>query len=452
MKLYLVNAENIYFSQTKEYFREIVSSYDNGNYRSAMVMLYSTIVCDLLLKLKELSEVYNDQKAENLLAEINAERKQAGNSSWEWKLIKAIREKTELLSDESYAMIDHIYDLRNFSAHPALTEDYELISPSAEMTVAYIKKALDDIFVKPSVFAQNIIDRMSDDIAARKEQYQNDFEAFEQYLDKVYFQRMSSKMINQVFRAFWKFTFKKYEGDDFKKNRFINRRTIEAMLNKHYLELCEYICQDQAFFTIAANSNCTGSATILCAYFPQVYYSLDETVKHQLREFKEQNVEIIQWFISGDIENHLANLEIKADSFHKNIFVILEKICRKQGKPELFRRFLIKHYSQSKTYNSAKNRFDNIIEPNLHKFSKEDFVLLIQAINENNQIYNYCFQQSRNDRLLDVARPVLPKDFDYSIYENFVYTEVPIENGKTDEDEELEETEFETPLNCELPF
>lgn len=56
MKLYLMNAENIYFPQIKEYYREIVSSYDNGNYRSAMVMLYSTIVCDLLLKLKELSE------------------------------------------------------------------------------------------------------------------------------------------------------------------------------------------------------------------------------------------------------------------------------------------------------------------------------------------------------------------------------------------------------------
>ena len=50
MKLYLMNAENIYFPQIKEYYREIVSSYDNGNYRSAMVMLYSTIVCDLLLK------------------------------------------------------------------------------------------------------------------------------------------------------------------------------------------------------------------------------------------------------------------------------------------------------------------------------------------------------------------------------------------------------------------
>lgn len=81
MKLYLVDAENIYFSQIRNYFKEIISSYDNENYRSAMVMLYSTIICDLLLKLKELSDVYNDSTAESLLNEINKERIRAGDSS-----------------------------------------------------------------------------------------------------------------------------------------------------------------------------------------------------------------------------------------------------------------------------------------------------------------------------------------------------------------------------------
>lgn len=69
-------------------------------------MLYSTIVCDLLLKLKELSDVYNDKKAEKILKDINEERKKKGNSAWEWDLIETIRERTELLSDESYAMIE----------------------------------------------------------------------------------------------------------------------------------------------------------------------------------------------------------------------------------------------------------------------------------------------------------------------------------------------------------
>lgn len=146
MKLYLVDADNIYFPQIKEYFREIISSYDNGNYRSAMVMLYSTIVCDMLLKLKELTDVYSDEKAERILDETNQQRKKANNSSWEWELIEKVWKQTELLSDEAFAILQHIYSLRNFSAHPAMTDEYELIAPTAEITVAYIKKALDLFF------------------------------------------------------------------------------------------------------------------------------------------------------------------------------------------------------------------------------------------------------------------------------------------------------------------
>lgn len=423
MKLYLVNAENIYFPQIKDYFREIISSYDNGNYRSAMVMLYSTIVCDLILKLKELSDVYNDAKAEKLLEEINRERKQSCNSTWEWKLIEAIRERTELLSDESYAMIEHIYDLRNFSAHPALNEDYELISPTPEMTVAYIKKALDDIFIRPSVFAESIVNRMSDDIAERKEQYQSDFEAFELYLNKVYFQRMSTKMVNQVFKAFWKFTFIKEEDEPFEKNRHINRKLLEAMLNKYHGELCDYIEQNSAYFTVSANPSCMRNVCVVLAYFPNVYNKLDETVKDQIEGFVERDIIIIKWFESGNLESHLNGLRIRHDVVSPKILKILEKICKKQGQPNLFVKFLIDHYSLSNSYASARDRFDAMIEPYLKEFCQNDFIRLIQMINDNDQIYNYSGQKSRNDKILDIARPILPINFDFSCYENFKFTE-----------------------------
>ena len=38
---YLPEIDEIYFSKTKEYFEEVISSYSIGNYRSATVMLYS---------------------------------------------------------------------------------------------------------------------------------------------------------------------------------------------------------------------------------------------------------------------------------------------------------------------------------------------------------------------------------------------------------------------------
>ena len=38
-----VNNEN-----SKEYLREVISSYNNGSYRSAIVVLYTTVIYDLL--------------------------------------------------------------------------------------------------------------------------------------------------------------------------------------------------------------------------------------------------------------------------------------------------------------------------------------------------------------------------------------------------------------------
>ncbi len=55
--IYLPDSDSIYFAKTKEYFNEVISSYANGNYRSAVVMLYSVAVCDLLFKLKELCDI-----------------------------------------------------------------------------------------------------------------------------------------------------------------------------------------------------------------------------------------------------------------------------------------------------------------------------------------------------------------------------------------------------------
>jgi len=442
MKLYLVNAENIYFQQIKNYFREIISSYDNGNYRSAAVMLYSTIICDLLLKLKELSEVYSDNKAEEILNEINKQRKEANNSSWEWNLIKKIRSQTELLNDESYTMLEHIYDLRNFSAHPALNEDYELISPTPEMTVAYIKKALDDILTKPSVFAQNIVDRMSNDIAAKKEIYYNDIEAFNIYLNKVYFQRMSEKMINQVFKAFWKFTFIKIDEEIYTKNRYINRKTLEAMLDEHCDYICKYIGENTSYFTVSQDIKCLLHVCILLAYFPQVYVQLELSTKHQIDCFNEKDIGIIKWFVADNLEQHVSTFTSDTNKLPKKLLDILNIICKAQGQPELFTKFLINHYAKSDSYSDARDRFDGVISTYLDLFNSNDFIELIDTINSNRQIYDYGWQRARNDMILQYAIPKLPANFDLDRYEHFEYTKQDDAVGQ-EEQKEQEELVFE---------
>ena len=453
MKLYLVDSENIYFPQIKEYFKEIISSYDNENYRSAMVMLYSTIVCDLMLKLKELSDVYSDEKAEKILNEINEKRKtNSKDSSWEWELITRIHKETELLTLESYSAISHIYDLRNLSAHPAMREDYELISPSRELTIAYIKKALEDIFIKPSVFVNNIVDRMSNDIATKKELYKDDYESFDKYLNKVYFDRMSTKMVTQVFKAFWKFTLKKTDEEIYEQNRKINYAVLKSMLSKYYDLICEYIKENHSYFTIAQDSKCLTTICLLASLYPNVYHSLDETVKKQIEKFDEDKIYLIKWYTSNSLEEHMNTLKTKRlRSLKKYQTDALKRICDYQGSPKLFIDFLINYYSKSDSYSSAKYRFDTILQYYLDLFDLNDFVALLEVINTNNQIYNYISQRSRNNKILEILSDVIPPDFNFDIYENFEFTKPKDEEEETQEETESN-TDTEIESDDELPF
>ena len=137
----LQDEDQIYFKKTRDYFREVLSDYSNGNYRSAVVMLYSVTICDLLLKLQELNEVYNDGIASSILKDVNKERinpSGKSKSSWEKQLIDRIYNETKMLDLQAYTEINHLYDHRNFSAHPALNENYELIIPSRDITIAHI--------------------------------------------------------------------------------------------------------------------------------------------------------------------------------------------------------------------------------------------------------------------------------------------------------------------------
>ena len=71
----LQEIDKIYSPKSKEYFKEVVSSYTIGNYRSAIVMLYTVCLCDLIYKLQELRDVYDDRIAKNIIEAIDKERR-----------------------------------------------------------------------------------------------------------------------------------------------------------------------------------------------------------------------------------------------------------------------------------------------------------------------------------------------------------------------------------------
>ena len=99
MSIYFPESEDIYFSKTKEYFQEVISSYSNGNYRSAIVMLYTVAICDMLFKLQELKDMFNDTIAGQILAEVEKCRNENDNKSksrWEKEFVDNVYKKTDL--------------------------------------------------------------------------------------------------------------------------------------------------------------------------------------------------------------------------------------------------------------------------------------------------------------------------------------------------------------------
>ena len=88
--------ERIVDYRTKRYFAEVYVCYTAGNYRSAVVTLWSVVVTDILFKLDQLKGAYGDPTAKAILSEIsNLRRKNHKSPEWETELVKKIESRTD---------------------------------------------------------------------------------------------------------------------------------------------------------------------------------------------------------------------------------------------------------------------------------------------------------------------------------------------------------------------
>jgi len=74
-----------------------LSSFINGNYRSAIVMLWTVVVADLIYKLQVLRDLYADTVAGNILTEIeNRQTANPTNPEWEIYLIDEVKSRFQI--------------------------------------------------------------------------------------------------------------------------------------------------------------------------------------------------------------------------------------------------------------------------------------------------------------------------------------------------------------------
>lgn len=448
MSVYFSELEEIYFLETKEYFQEVISSYSIGNYRSATVMLYSVAICDILLKLRELKDMYNDTVAEKILNEIEKSRNSHDNKSksrWEKELVDQIFKETELLDLEAYTNLNHLYDYRNFSAHPALNDNYELIAPSKETTIANIKNILKDILIKPPVFIKNIVNTLTEDLKYKKDLYKNEYSKLVIYLNNKYFSKMSNSMKLVTLKSFWKFCFCLPDDEECQNNLVINRKALEILISSFQQEAVNYIKEKKHLFTVANNESSQMNLVILLSRFPILYNELYSDTKLQVDAIikKDNRAKSIAWFKYKSTEEHLSSLK-------SNPIIKLEANAIKRmvshysdvGEMTKLIDFFIWYYGKSHNYDSADSRFKLVIEPYLDGMSAIQFEQLIKNSNGNRQIWNRGLAYTANNKIMKHAKGVLDDDFDFSAYSKFNFDDNIIQENQDEEIDSGEEFDF----------
>ncbi|WP_152538242.1 hypothetical protein [Aquimarina megaterium] len=422
--------EKIHSSRTKEYFNEVVKSYYGNSYRSAIVMLYSIVITDLLYKLQDLKDIYADEKAIKILDEIEElKEKNPKSPDWEKKLVNWVFERTNLLEPADESNLNSLQSLRNLCAHPVLLSDgYDLYQPNKETTRAHIRNALEGVLTKPPILSKNIFHDFLDNLSRIKSMIDIDNEEdLKKHLFSRYFKKFNSKVENSVFKSLWRIVFKTTDEKS-QENRKINFKALKLMIDNNFKKYQNIILEEKDYYS-DFNEKLIVLYIRLLNYYPEFFDILTDSAKVLIQSVTRKNadLETYAWFISGDIRTHLLNIikyrkdwNREYDYAHISAQTIMEvaEYARSNGDIEEANLFLIEMFGESSNYNEADNRYNMLILPNLDKFSEEDFKILLKRIDKNGQIYN---RRDASHTIGQIKNKINSRfdDFDFSGYISF---------------------------------
>ena len=430
------NENSIYSSKTRNYFKEVISSYNNENFRSAIVMLYSTVISDLIIKLQELRDTDGDKTAEIILSQIESKRIQKSNSgiqydsSWEREIVDRIAKQTNLIESHIKIKLDHLHDIRNLCAHPALSSEYELYQPSKEETVAFIKELYQEVLVKPPYYIGSVFDKLTDDLVIQKQNFHDDYDTLKFYLEKRYFNRMPDKMIIQIFKKLWKFVFMKDEDQKCIENRDINLKCIQVLMNLHKDLLFTEIKYDESYNDFSPNAEKCGLLIDLFINIPGFYEQfrpiLKETFEAMLPDLPARKG-VLSWYLYNNFNDFYSWLvKDEEDNGYKgysnSVAESLQLYFKNNGMETELMDYSILHFSKSRSFDTADARFNLFILPILGKINKKQLDKLMEAINSNDQLYRRGRSWTDNTKIVNLVSDRLQLDDTYfSGYERFRY-------------------------------
>lgn len=409
---------------------EVKSSFYQGNYRSAVVINYTAIIMDILDKLIDLSEIYQDQTAQDILNQVEDKRQKNKNSEWENFLIQEVKNRTELIDGYEFDDLMEIKRQRNNAAHPMTTYDgntWELKTISKETCQDVIRKSFEIVFLKPPILGRKINDKI---IEFAKRAYSaigitdDDFKISirGQYLDQL-----GSKPKERLLKSLFKLIFNQaYNDQKANEGRQSSFALLKVLISEDKLNFLDIIKTDIEKFSLELENYAELSIEyddlkideLKSLYFADLireFPSIREWIKDSTRINLKNNLEHVLDNFSGashitkknifvmrcttvidtcdvhikELEKLLENVvhNFRLSSFETKDLEKLYNTFSYYGENELLTEFLFKQMTSAKSFYQAEDDF----HVNLwlaEKVTKNEVYEILFKFNENDQYYN----------------------------------------------------------------
>lgn len=418
--------DRIYFGKTKEYFEEVLISYQIGSYRSSVVMLWAVAISDVIYKLQYLVDLYADAAAKEILDEVRAiQDEDSRSSSWELGVVDKVFKNTNLIDTAEYEHIRYLQKQRHLCAHPVLRGNLELYKPNKETVRSLTRNILEGLLIKPPFYTQKVISEILEDLDDSKDTLNTQVKV-KRYIESRYLNRMTDEVEFSLYRTLWKLTFKVI-NDKCNENRLLNLNVIRVITNRHGAKLNEVISADRDYYSnIAANGAPSEYLTHYLSMNSSLYEPLTEDAKLKIQQTTENTDvgRICGWFTRGDLSSHFDYLTnwIEGDLYPDIDDAQWEYVFKLSDSEEWessCAKLISSYYCRSGGFGTADARFTDSLLPNLRLFDEESAEYLLGKIESNNQVYWRNRAGIDHKKVRDRFNEFLPADFDYSAYPEF---------------------------------
>ncbi len=418
---------------SREYFKEILQSYYNKNYRATVVLLYSFVVYDLLLKLKTMADE-GYKEAQRKLKEIEELMEDDEKySKVEKMIVDYFNEKYALYFKKFSEDIKYLKEIRHKCAHFNLNVN-EMFVPKDYQVRMLICSMYDNIFSVRAPFVMDLFNVVESEIEDYSE-YITDISkkgldnSIKNTIKEKYLKRMMHDSIKKSYKTFIKLLLLS-EDEECIKNiyglyAFVYTMTDYIIENGHISILNSEeiidIFSKLDFEKIKDSKDRIDALVVLMEKF----HIINDTIRSYNNEFfkrlsddimsKPQNLYLYRLFYPRE-ENSVYAFFKEKRQLQEAIYSETIYNCVKDSEDfDLVEYALIMVNSISDYYGFEEaNSFMNFFKKHLDELDIEDIKEVMKVYNLNNQ----CTGRYRHEEDINIIKKYISKNFDLNKEDN----------------------------------